>query len=97
MRSSRSTAVDSGATRLTKAQRGEARAGETEAETDVSTGAEDQPREAEPPTNTSALAGNDVATFPDYPSEIRAPQGTLAGVSGFVWLYLASKPVAAMD
>jgi len=34
-------------------------------------------------TNTSALAGNDVATFPDYPAEIRAPQGTLAGVSGF--------------
>ncbi len=34
-------------------------------------------------TNTSALAGNDVATFPDYPSEIRAPKGTLAGVSGF--------------
>ncbi len=34
-------------------------------------------------TNTSALAGNDVATFPDYPSEIRAPRGTLAGVSGF--------------
>ena len=34
-------------------------------------------------TNTSALAGNDVATFPDYPAEIRAPRGTLAGVSGF--------------
>ncbi len=34
-------------------------------------------------TNTSALAGNDVATFPDYPSEIRAPRGTRAGVSGF--------------
>jgi 2-oxoglutarate ferredoxin oxidoreductase subunit alpha len=34
-------------------------------------------------TNTSALAGNDVATFPDYPAEIRAPKGTLAGVSGF--------------
>jgi len=34
-------------------------------------------------TRTSALVGNDVATFPDYPAEIRAPRGTLAGVSGF--------------
>ncbi len=34
-------------------------------------------------TTTSALMGNDIATFPDYPSEIRAPAGTLAGVSGF--------------
>ncbi len=34
-------------------------------------------------TNTSALAGNDIATFPDFPAEIRAPRGTLAGVSGF--------------
>lgn len=34
-------------------------------------------------TNTSALAGCDVATFPDFPAEIRAPRGTLAGVSGF--------------
>src|SRR5690606_21823954 len=34
-------------------------------------------------TNTSALLGNDVATFPDFPAEIRAPRGTLAGVSGF--------------
>lgn len=34
-------------------------------------------------TDTSALLGNDVATFPDYPAEIRAPQGTVAGVSGF--------------
>jgi 2-oxoglutarate/2-oxoacid ferredoxin oxidoreductase subunit alpha len=34
-------------------------------------------------TNTSALLGNDVATFPDYPAEIRAPRGTRAGVSGF--------------
>ena len=34
-------------------------------------------------TNTSALAGNDVATFPDFPAEIRAPKGTRAGVSGF--------------
>ena len=34
-------------------------------------------------TETSALAGNDLATFPDFPAEIRAPAGTLAGVSGF--------------
>lgn len=34
-------------------------------------------------TNTSALLGNDISTFPNYPAEIRAPQGTLAGVSGF--------------
>jgi len=34
-------------------------------------------------TNTSAVFGNDVSTFPDYPAEIRAPVGTLAGVSGF--------------
>ncbi|MGD0465061.1 MAG: 2-oxoacid:acceptor oxidoreductase family protein, partial [Tepidisphaeraceae bacterium] len=32
---------------------------------------------------TSALAGNDISTLPDYPSEIRAPAGTLAGVSGY--------------
>src|SRR3954453_12042063 len=34
-------------------------------------------------TNTTALAGNALATFPDFPAEIRAPAGTLAGVSGF--------------
>ncbi len=34
-------------------------------------------------SNTSALFGNDVSTFPDYPAEIRAPQGTIGGVSGF--------------
>ena len=34
-------------------------------------------------TNTNALFGNDISTFPNYPAEIRAPQGTLAGVSGF--------------
>ena len=34
-------------------------------------------------TNTSAVYGNDISTFPDYPAEIRAPAGTLAGVSGF--------------
>src|SRR5205809_352006 len=34
-------------------------------------------------TNASAAFGNDVSTFPDFPAEIRAPAGTLAGVSGF--------------
>ncbi len=34
-------------------------------------------------SDTSAFIGNDLATFPDYPAEIRAPQGTIAGVSGF--------------
>lgn len=34
-------------------------------------------------TNTSALFGNDISTFPNFPAEIRAPQGTIAGVSGF--------------
>ena len=34
-------------------------------------------------TNTSAVLGNDVSTMPDFPAEIRAPAGTLPGVSGF--------------
>jgi 2-oxoglutarate ferredoxin oxidoreductase subunit alpha len=34
-------------------------------------------------TNAAALFGNDLATFPDFPAEIRAPIGTLAGVSGY--------------
>lgn len=34
-------------------------------------------------TNTAALFGNDLSTFPDFPAEIRAPQGTIPGVSGF--------------
>ncbi len=34
-------------------------------------------------TNTAAFMGNDVSTFPDYPAEIRAPAGSLPGVSGF--------------
>lgn len=33
--------------------------------------------------NTSAIVGNDIGTLPDFPAEIRAPQGTLAGVSGY--------------
>jgi 2-oxoglutarate ferredoxin oxidoreductase subunit alpha len=43
-------------------------------------------------TNTSALAGNDIATFPDFPAEIRAPRGTLAGVSGFQ-IHFASRDI----
>jgi 2-oxoglutarate ferredoxin oxidoreductase subunit alpha len=34
-------------------------------------------------TNTSAVLGNDISTLPDFPAEIRAPAGTLAGVSGY--------------
>lgn len=34
-------------------------------------------------SDTAALMGNSISTFPDYPAEIRAPQGTVAGVSGF--------------
>src|SRR5512136_2802027 len=34
-------------------------------------------------TKASAIAGNDLATFPDFPAEIRAPAGSLAGVSGY--------------
>lgn len=41
---------------------------------------------------TSALFGNDISTFPDYPAEIRAPQGTIGGVSGFQ-LHIGKKTV----
>ncbi|NDV45649.1 2-oxoacid:acceptor oxidoreductase subunit alpha [Paludibacter sp. 221] len=34
-------------------------------------------------SNISAILGNEISTFPDYPAEIRAPQGTIGGVSGF--------------
>ncbi|MEX2185438.1 MAG: 2-oxoacid:acceptor oxidoreductase subunit alpha [Pirellulales bacterium] len=43
-------------------------------------------------TTTSAIVGNDVATFPDFPAEIRAPRGTLAGVSGFQ-IHFAAKEI----
>jgi len=43
-------------------------------------------------TTTSALVGNDVATFPDFPAEIRAPRGTKAGVSGFQ-VHFASRQI----
>lgn len=41
-------------------------------------------------TNTSALYGNDISTFPNFPAEIRAPQGTVAGVSGFKLRFASS-------
>jgi 2-oxoglutarate ferredoxin oxidoreductase subunit alpha len=34
-------------------------------------------------SNLSAVLGNDISTFPDYPAEVRAPQGSLSGISGF--------------
>src|SRR5690606_2289835 len=43
-------------------------------------------------TNNTALIGNDLTTFPDFPAEIRAPQGTLPGVSGFQ-LHFSSRRV----
>ncbi len=43
-------------------------------------------------TNTAAVVGNDLATFPDFPAEIRAPAGTTFGVSGFQ-LNFASKDI----
>ena len=44
-------------------------------------------------SDSSAFVGNDLSTFPDYPSEIRAPQGTIAGVSGFQ-VHIGHKEVA---
>ncbi len=43
-------------------------------------------------TDTTAIVGNDLTTLPDYPSEIRAPAGTLFGVSGFQ-IQFSSQPV----
>jgi 2-oxoglutarate ferredoxin oxidoreductase subunit alpha len=43
-------------------------------------------------TESTALAGNDLSTFPDFPAEIRAPAGSLAGVSGFQ-IHFASKEI----
>jgi 2-oxoglutarate ferredoxin oxidoreductase subunit alpha len=43
-------------------------------------------------TETSALAGNDISTFPDFPAEIRAPAGSLGGVSGFQ-IQFSSTPI----
>jgi len=43
-------------------------------------------------TRAAALAGNDISTFPDFPAEIRAPAGTIGGVSGFQ-LHFASEAI----
>jgi 2-oxoglutarate ferredoxin oxidoreductase subunit alpha len=43
-------------------------------------------------TESTALAGNDLSTFPDFPAEIRAPAGSLAGVSGFQ-IHFASQDI----
>ena len=42
-------------------------------------------------TQTSAFAGNDISTLPDFPAEIRAPAGSIAGVSGFQLHFPAQK------
>src|SRR3990167_10491882 len=43
-------------------------------------------------TQTTAFLGNDIATLPDYPAEIRAPAGSLAGVSGYK-IHFSSKDI----
>lgn len=48
-------------------------------------------------TLSTALAGNDLATFPDFPAEIRAPQGTLFGVSAFQINFGSSEVTTAGD
>src|SRR5712664_3245354 len=48
-------------------------------------------------TTETALAGNDIATLPDFPAEIRAPAGTLAGVSGFQLNFSSSEIFTAGD
>ena len=48
-------------------------------------------------TLSAALSGNDFATFPDFPAEIRAPQGTLFGVSAFQINFGASDIETAGD
>lgn len=47
-------------------------------------------------SNLSAILGNQIATFPDFPAEMRAPQGTLSGVSGFQ-VHLGSKVYTSGD
>ena len=48
-------------------------------------------------TREAALHGNDLATFPDYPAEIRAPAGTTAGVSGYQIQFAAHEVYSAGD
>lgn len=42
-------------------------------------------------STVSATIGNDISTFPDYPADIRAPQGSLTGVSGFRYTSVQKK------
>ena len=46
--------------------------------------------------NTSAIVGNDISTLPDFPAEIRAPVGTLPGVSGFQ-VHIAERTPSSSD
>ena len=48
-------------------------------------------------TLSTALAGNDLATFPDFPAEIRAPQGTTFGVSAFQINFVLARRLKAID
>ena len=48
-------------------------------------------------TNTSAVLGNDVSTFPDIPAEIRAPAGTIPGLSGYQVNFSSSELYTAGD
>lgn len=48
-------------------------------------------------SDTSALMGNGISTFPDYPAEIRAPQGTVSGVSGFQVHFGSSREMTPGD
>ena len=48
-------------------------------------------------TNSTALLGIDLATFPDFPAEIRAPQGTLPGVSGYQLHFSSEKVLTPGD
>src|SRR5712692_6365316 len=48
-------------------------------------------------TAESAMAGNDIATLPDFPAEIRAPAGTIAGVSGFQVNFSSNEVFTAAD
>lgn len=44
-------------------------------------------------STVSATVGNDISTFPDYPADIRAPQGSLTGVSGFRYISVQRKSI----
>ena len=48
-------------------------------------------------SDTAVFSGNDIVTFPDYPAEIRAPQGTVGGVSGFQVHIGSTKVLTAGD